>query len=344
MRGKPAFRPSAALLLLGVVLKTTPSSSRLAYGLNSGFQCAHYLLMPQYMKKLWLGLLFLILPVFSLGENLPQPQGWVNDFANVISSDYREKLNALIQELEEKTSSEIAVVTVNSISPYDEQAYARLIFDNWKPGKKAKDNGVLVLLAVKERRWRIETGYGVEGILPDGLCGDIGRNYMVPYFKQRNYGAGLYYGVTKIAKVIAGDTHLDTAVSLPKEANLRNRNPFEGIFLMVFALAFFSIWNIPWPIFIGLPFTLIFALSFAGTFPLAGILVLVGYFIAMFIRYRIWADMPPSNRKGFLYVLIFGLAVLPGQRTGRFGRGGFGGGGFGGGGFGGGVRIGGRGF
>ncbi|MDD5595759.1 MAG: TPM domain-containing protein, partial [Candidatus Omnitrophica bacterium] len=288
------------------------------------------------MRKLWLGLLFLVLPIFSLAENLPQPQGRVNDFANVISSDYREKLNALIQELEEKTSSEIAVVTVSSIAPYDEIEYARLIFDNWKPGKKGKDNGVLVLLAVKERRWRIETGYGVEGILPDGLCGEIGRNYMVPYFKDGNYAAGLYYGVTKIAKVIAGNTPLDKVASLPERTVSKSSDPFAGLFMMIFALGFFTLWNIPWPIFIGLPFTLIFALSFAAGSPFAGILVITGYLIAMFIRYRIWADMPPSSRKSFLYVLIFGLATLPGQRTGRFGGGGFSGGGFGGGGFGGG--------
>lgn len=153
------------------------------------------------MRKIYFLLLFLVLPFFSYAKDLPVPQGWVNDFGGVISADYKEKLTSLIQELEEKTTAEIAVVTVNSISPYGEIEYARLLFDNWKPGKKGKDNGVLVLLAVKERRWRIETGYGVEGILPDGLCGEIGRNYMVPYFKQGKYAEGLYNGVLKIYSI-----------------------------------------------------------------------------------------------------------------------------------------------
>jgi uncharacterized protein len=132
----------------------------------------------------------------------------VNDFANVINETYEAGLNSLIGELERKTTAEIAVVTVDSIAPYDEKEYARLLFDNWKPGKKGKDNGVLVLLAIQERRWRIETGYGIEGILPDGLCGEIGRNYMVPYFKTGDYGAGLYQGVQAIAAVIARDANI----------------------------------------------------------------------------------------------------------------------------------------
>ena len=87
-----------------------------------------------------------------LAEDLPKSRGWVSDYANVISPVYNDKLRNLIQEVEEKTSAEIAVVTIGSIATYDEKEYARLLFDNWKPGKKGKDNGVLVLLAIKERR------------------------------------------------------------------------------------------------------------------------------------------------------------------------------------------------
>jgi uncharacterized protein len=163
------------------------------------------------MRKIFLILVFLILPFLGYAQNTPQPVGWVNDFANVIDKGNADKLNSLIEEVEQKTSTEIAVVTINSIAPYDEKEYARVLFDSWKPGKKGKDNGVLVLLAVKERRWRIETGYGVEGILPDGLCGEIGRNYMVPYFKEGKYGEGLYQGIRAIANIIAKDAHVTLA-------------------------------------------------------------------------------------------------------------------------------------
>ena len=82
------------------------------------------------LKKSFCVLLFSILACARLysAESVPQPTGWVNDFANVISQEYRDKLSSLIQELEEKTSTEIAVVTIASIAPYDEKEYARMLF------------------------------------------------------------------------------------------------------------------------------------------------------------------------------------------------------------------------
>ena len=157
------------------------------------------------MKRLVLALAFLFIAQSCHAGNIPKPTGWVNDFAGAMSEEYRGKASKLIEELEHKTSAEVFVVAVDSIAPYDEKSYARMIFDSWKPGKKGKDNGVLLLLAVKERRWRIEPGYGVEGMLPDGLCGQIGRDYMVPYFKSGDYGKGLYDGVAAIANIISKD-------------------------------------------------------------------------------------------------------------------------------------------
>lgn len=289
-------------------------------------------------KKSLIIILFLVLifskPVFA--ADIPQPTGWVNDFANVISPEYRDKLTKLIQELEEKTTDEITVVSVQSIAPYDETQYARMIFDNWKIGKKGKDNGVLVLLAIKERRWRIETGYGVEGILPDGLCGEIGRGYMVPYFKQGKYAEGLYYGVVAIAKVILKDAN----ISIPDVEKIRlekqrEKTPF---FVYIFVPLFFLIWNLPWPIYIGLPFTLLFAISFFQISPIAGIMVIIGYILAQLVRYNDWRKLPLKKRKNFFWAYTYGGSFSSGH-GGGFGGGGFGG--FGGGGGGGGGAGGG---
>ncbi len=187
------------------------------------------------MRKICFLSALLFLPFFLYAQDIPRPAGWINDFAGVISSEYKEKLNSLISELEEKTSAEIAVVTINSIAPYDETQYARALFDKWKPGKKGKDNGVLVLLAVKERRWRIETGYGIEGILPDGLCGEIGRNYMVPYFKDGKYSQGLYLGVAKISQIIAKNANIE--LNIPAETGPDNSvDPI--ITIIIFAIFF----------------------------------------------------------------------------------------------------------
>lgn len=255
-------------------------------------------------------LILLILFIFSrflFADNLPRPEGWVNDFAGVISGEYNTKLTLLIRELEEKTSTEIAVVTVGSIAPYDEKEYARLLFDNWKPGKKGKDNGVLVLLAIKERRWRIETGYGVEGALPDGLCGDIGRNYMVPYFKTGQYGEGLYLGVVQIAKVIGGDAMSLGNYRPAYRPNYSKQIPlFKNAFLLV---AVFCI-IIPWRV-------------------LVAILLLIFVLIILFLR----TALEPFIVFAIIVFVLKTRFTGPGLRGGwSGGGGGFGGGGFGGGG------------
>ncbi len=191
------------------------------------------------MRKICFLLLFLFLLTFFLAnaEELLQPRGWINDFAGVISQEYKDKLTALISELEEGTSAEIGIVNFNYIAPYDEKEYARLLFDNWKPGKKGKDNGVLVFLAIKERRWRIETGYGVEGILPDGLCGEIGRSFMVPYFKEGKYAEGLYQGILKISQVIAKDSKVSLkALEGFEEISAENEIPWNSIAPIIFIL------------------------------------------------------------------------------------------------------------
>jgi len=288
------------------------------------------------MRRFYLTLIFLILAASVYAADIPNPVGWVNDFAGVISTEYKDKLNTLITELEAKASAEIAVVSVNSIAPYDEVEFARLLFDKWSPGKKGKDNGVLVLLAVKERAWRIEAGYGVEGILPDGLCGEIGRQLMVPYFKQGKYGEGLYAGAGEIARIIAKHASQTLDAPLPEERLNRAAHKQSFIVLAAFLIFFFSVWNIPWPIFIGLPFTLIFAFAFIKESASAAACIISGYCIAMVIRYRIWRNLPEKDRPLLWKVFIYGLAASGWKNaSGGYYGGGFGGGGFGGGGFGG---------
>ena len=180
---------------------------------------------------------------YCLAGDVPQPVGRVNDFANVVSPEYRDKLDAVIREVEEKTSAEIAVVTAGSIAPDDEKGYARKLFDSWKPGKKGKDNGVLILLAIKERRWRIEAGYGIEGILPDGLCGEIGRNYMVPDFKAGRYAEGLYNGVLAVAQVIAKDAGVQISGTPAQLQKVQGRIFAPDVLYIVFII-FIIVWGL----------------------------------------------------------------------------------------------------
>jgi len=293
------------------------------------------------MKKYLFLVLFLACVFFSVGieaeEKIPLPVGWVNDFAGVIGEGYKEKIETVIEETEGATSAEIAVATFKSISPYDEASYARLVFDNWKIGKKGKDNGVLVLIAVTEHRWRIEVGYGLEGILPDGLCGQIGRNYMVPYFRQGKYGEGLYYAVAAIAKIIAQDAH--TSLSSLEGVEVKKYSEKPPIFMYFFVPIFFFVWNLPWPFIVGFSFTLLFVLALFMISPILGILVIIGYIASLFVRYNYWSKLPPKKRNSFFGAQTYGGTFSGGGTGGGFGGGsfgGFGGGGGGGGGAGGG--------
>jgi uncharacterized protein len=134
---------------------------------------------------------------------LPRLQGFVTDDAGVISPAVRTRLTRLIEELREKTGAEIAVVTVQSTAPLDDFNYAMRLAEAWKPGRKGEDTGVVFLVAVRDRRLRVLVGYGLEGILPDGLVGAIQDEEVVPRFRAGQVDEGIWHGVAALAGRIA---------------------------------------------------------------------------------------------------------------------------------------------
>src|SRR5258708_18820248 len=111
------------------------------------------------------------------------PSNYVNDFAHVLSADAETQLNDICKQIDEKAHAQIAVVTVNSLDGRDVEGYAVDLFKQWGVGSKSTDKGVLVLVAVQDHRDRIEVGYGLEPILPDGKVGGFMRE-AVPSFKS----------------------------------------------------------------------------------------------------------------------------------------------------------------
>ena len=134
---------------------------------------------------------------------VPPPRGFVNDFAHVLDAGTAQRLDRLIRELRDKTGAEIAVVTVETTDPLDVFDYAMKVAEAWKPGAKGKDNGVVFLVAVKDRKLHIVTGYGIEGALPDGRVGEIRDQLIVPRFKQGDYAGGIRAGTEAMAAIIA---------------------------------------------------------------------------------------------------------------------------------------------
>lgn len=137
-------------------------------------------------------------------QDLPAPTNYVNDFAGVLSPQTLASLNALCAQVDRQAHAQIAVVTVKSLDGEPIENFATALEDKWKVGKKGTDRGLLLILATTDRRYRVEVGYGLEGILPDGKVGNIGRQ-IVPYLQQNNYDGAVTLAVQQIAGVIAAD-------------------------------------------------------------------------------------------------------------------------------------------
>ncbi|MBL7225529.1 MAG: TPM domain-containing protein [Desulfobacteraceae bacterium] len=164
-------------------------------------------------------LLSLIAISVALAERpFPKPKGLVNDFANVISPAYKQKIAAVTGALLQKTGIPVVVVTMPDIGGAEYNDYANRLYRAWGIGKKGEDKGVLIFVTVKERKMRIETGYGVEGILPDGLVGEIRDRYMTPLLKQDKFGEGLLAGALAVAQVVAKDAGIELAGQMPKKS------------------------------------------------------------------------------------------------------------------------------
>jgi uncharacterized protein len=153
---------------------------------------------------------------------LPAPRGFVTDLADLVPPDVEARITALLEELRAKTGAEIAVVTVATTAPLDDFTYALRLAERWKPGEKAKDTGVVFLVATQDRKVRVLVGYGLEGILPDGLVGEIQDRHVVPAFRAGRYADGIWEGVRALAFRIA-DAHGATLTGAPRPAPVRAR-------------------------------------------------------------------------------------------------------------------------
>jgi uncharacterized protein len=161
-------------------------------------------------RKLLIILLFWVLgacPALAWAVTPPlpaQPGQYVVDLAGVIDANSQARLNTMLRNLEARTTAQVVILTLNSLEGEPIEAFSHQTAVQWGLGQKGKDNGVLLTVAVKDHKYRIEVGYGLEGDLPDSLVGSIGRQYLVPAFRQGNYVGGIMAAVTEIANSIPG--------------------------------------------------------------------------------------------------------------------------------------------
>jgi uncharacterized protein len=162
-------------------------------------------------------------------SQLPKPSDYVNDFARVLAPDAVAKLDRICAELDHsQADTQIAVVTVRNLDGEDAADWANELEDKWHMGKKGSDRGLLVLLAVDDHKYRIDVGYGLEGILNDARVGDIGRS-VVPNLRARDYDGAIVGAVGQLAQVIATDAHVKLTDELPNPPPLRHRQHGSGL-------------------------------------------------------------------------------------------------------------------
>lgn len=163
--------------------------------------------MKKYIRILICGIIFFLLspigPAYAASA-IPSPMdNYVNDFAGVLSSQTERKVRSLGQELENKTGAEVTVVIIDSLGGIPVEDYSNQLFREWGIGQKGKDNGVLLLIALNDRKSRIEVGYGLEGRLPDGKTGRIQDEYLIPFLKENDYDSGVVNTYYALANEVA---------------------------------------------------------------------------------------------------------------------------------------------
>lgn len=174
---------------------------------------------------------------------IPPPRGFVSDYAGVVDSTTKRRLEALLGDLRQKTGAEIAVLTVRTTQPETAFDYSMRVAEAWKPGDQEKDNGVLFLVAVEDRQMFIQVGYGLEGALPDGKVGEIRDELVLPHFRRGDYAAGIWQGTVALANIIAAEYGASLNIGgLPPGASRAGRRAplgVGGILLLALLLFFF---------------------------------------------------------------------------------------------------------
>jgi uncharacterized protein len=166
----------------------------------------------------------------------------VNDLAHVVDAAHASSIDAICRELKQKSGDTVFVVTVNTIAPFgDIREYAVKLFEKQRLGERGKDNGLLVVLAVQERRVWVEVGYGLEPYITDGFAGETSREVMTPFFRRGDYGGGLEAGVARMVGRIAEARKIEINGAPPPVAPRHAPSLPPNAMFLLFVLIFVGI-------------------------------------------------------------------------------------------------------
>jgi len=193
------------------------------------------------------GAVVLVLFLFAsllADKPLPRPTGYLSDFAGVVDGPSAQHIESICRELDQKTGAQIGVASFKDMGGDDIDNFTNRLFDQWMPGQRGVDNGILIVNAVSERKVRIEIGYGLESVIPDAVTGRIRREIMNPLLQQGKYGEAYLGGVAAIASLVAQDKHITLAslsgVQVPQtQGNAHEREGRRSPLYVLFPIGFF---------------------------------------------------------------------------------------------------------
>ena len=185
------------------------------------------------MKRYYFLIVLLLTSWVSRAQILPKPANatLVTDNAHILSPEQAQALESRLVALDDSTTNQIAIVTIPTLNGYDIADYANKLLRDWGIGSKKKNNGVLILVAVQDHKVRIETGYGLEGAIPDVTAKSIIANDITPNFKAGNYYQGLNLAVTSLGQAAAGEYHT-------KRIDNKKGHSVGGWFFAIFFVVF----------------------------------------------------------------------------------------------------------
>jgi uncharacterized protein len=155
--------------------------------------------------RLLLVVLFVCLHVDAHSLEVPRPEGYVNDRAKLLTAEEKARLESLLGRFESETTNQVVVLIVPSLEGDSLEDFSIRVAESWKPGQKDRDNGVIFLVALEDRKARIEVGYGLEGALTDAQTGRILQNLVFPAFREGDYPGGIQAGLVGILQSIRGE-------------------------------------------------------------------------------------------------------------------------------------------
>jgi uncharacterized protein len=166
-----------------------------------------------------------------------KPQGYVSDFAHVISPESRAQLEQYCAALEKSTGVQLALVTVPSLEGQPVEDVANDMFRKWGVGKKGQDNGALLLLSIRDRRSRLEVGYGLEPIITDGDAGSLLRS-MRPYLRAERYGDAMLVAANQLGSEIASAKGVTIQAPAPSQPRRERGIPTGALSFIVMFIIF----------------------------------------------------------------------------------------------------------